>query len=148
MASKDKILKSNAELTALNAKLQSALTSKLLPQPEAPFKDVKGDFLDAETIRLLSTEAETDYLFIKFLMMRLWPEGFIGRSVTGRRSNNPCGRSKAPKSTNESGDSEHGPGPSNAISFAENAEGESKRPLEKDKVDFIICKIFVTMLDA
>ncbi|XP_021701563.1 uncharacterized protein LOC110676761 [Aedes aegypti] len=139
-ATKEKLLKQNAELLGRNAKLQEALTSKLLPQPEVPFKDVKGDFLDAETIRLISIEADTDYLFMKFLMMRLWPEGLTGRSVTGRRSNNPSGRSKS-KPSNASDHTEL-PESTNVIRAAEDAERATKRPLEKDRVDFLISCLY------
>ncbi|XP_055591826.1 uncharacterized protein LOC129743727 isoform X5 [Uranotaenia lowii] len=37
---------------------------------------------------------DSDYLFVKKLMYTLWPEGFQGRSVSGRPSNNPSGRNK------------------------------------------------------
>ncbi|XP_062709040.1 uncharacterized protein LOC115267114 [Aedes albopictus] len=145
-SAKEKLLKDNAELAARNAKLQAALTSKLLPHPEEPFKDVSGNFLDAGTIRQLSIEADSDYLFIKFVMMRLWPDGFAGRSVTGRRSNNPFGRSKSQKSTDKTTDVDETahPGPS-SVSANTSADGTgetTKRPLEKEKVDFVIACLY------
>ncbi|XP_062553997.1 uncharacterized protein LOC134219288 [Armigeres subalbatus] len=145
------LIKDNAKLTAQNAKLQEALTSKLLPQPEVPFKDVDGDFLDADTIRQLSVEADTDYLFVKFLMMRLWPEGFVGRSVTGRPSNNPSGRSKLAKTapnenathqTESNGIENFTEKTPNTIdNFGEKTQ-TSKRPLEKEKVEFVLSCIY------
>ncbi|XP_021708259.1 uncharacterized protein LOC110678921 [Aedes aegypti] len=91
---KDALMLKNAELEARNANLQDSLTSKLLPTPEVPFQEEEG-FLDSATMLQLSNEAGSkDYLFVKFLMMRLFPEGLVGRTVTGRTSNNPPGRPK------------------------------------------------------
>lgn len=80
-----------------NQKLEQSLVSKVLPEPARPFKDVEG-FPTAEDIMNMSVRAEdSDYLFIKFLMYAIWPEGFKQRSVTGRISNNPEGRPKKRK---------------------------------------------------
>ncbi|XP_065095793.1 uncharacterized protein LOC135717591 [Ochlerotatus camptorhynchus] len=70
---KDALLLRNAQLEAQNAKLLDSLTSKLLPTPEKPFKEDEG-FLDCETLQRLSHEAgDKDYLFVKFLIMQLFP---------------------------------------------------------------------------
>lgn len=92
---KETLLLKNAKLEAQNAKLQDSLTSKLLPTPDKPFKEEEEGFLDSETLQRMSHEAsDKDYLFLKFVMMKLFPEGFVGRAVTGRTSNNPSGRRK------------------------------------------------------
>lgn len=126
---KDALLSWTAQLESQNAKLQDSLTSKLLPTPEIPFKVEEG-FLDCETLVRMSHEAGSkDYLFIKFAMMKLFPEGLVGRSVTGRVSNNPSGRPKkkdapgpdaTPQSTNE-----------------KSGTGTAKIPLDPVKVKWI-----------
>ncbi|XP_065085188.1 uncharacterized protein LOC135707314 [Ochlerotatus camptorhynchus] len=132
---KDALLLRNAQLEAQNAKLLDSLTSKLLPTPEKPFKEEEG-FLDCETLQRLSHEAgDKDYLFVKFLMMQLFPDGFVGRSVTGRRSNNPSGRPKKKdavcpvENTHDTGDGE---------ATGDETEGETaKVPLDPVKVRWI-----------
>ncbi|XP_062556689.1 uncharacterized protein LOC134221508 [Armigeres subalbatus] len=122
----------------------------LLPEPEAPLKNVTGSFLDPDLLRQLSIEAETDYLFVKFVMLRLWPDGFFGRSVTGRPSNNPSGRSK-PTTTSQNGTVNEGT-TCDVGSSIENARcrGENmgnttqapKQPLEKEKVEFVLSCLY------
>ncbi|XP_062552654.1 uncharacterized protein LOC134217851 isoform X2 [Armigeres subalbatus] len=86
--------KKTTDLKVTNAKLQKALVSKLLPEPVRPFKDVEG-FPNCDDIMTMSMEAhDSDYMFVKFLMNAIWPDGFAGRTVTGRVSNNPKGRPK------------------------------------------------------
>ncbi|XP_065077880.1 uncharacterized protein LOC135701103 [Ochlerotatus camptorhynchus] len=130
-----RLAEENARLVTQNGKLQEALTSKLLPEPETPFKDC-GEYIDANTLRQFSLEADSDYLFIKFIMMRLWPEGLLGRSVTGRQSNNPSGRPKSVRQEDKTGE-----GTSAGASISgESADGTSvtKLALEKEKVDYCI----------
>lgn len=127
---KDALVVRNATLESQNAKLLDSLTSKLLPTPEKPFKEEEG-FLDCEGLLRMSHEAGSkDYLFLKFLMMKLFPEG---RSVTGRESNNPSVRPKkkeascpddTPQDTNEATDNEP-------------AKGTAKIPLDPVKVKWI-----------
>ncbi|XP_062540816.1 uncharacterized protein LOC134208880 [Armigeres subalbatus] len=147
---KHKLTAENAKLAAQNAKLQEALTSKLLPEPEAPFKNVTGNFLDPDLLRQLSIEAETDYLFVKFVMLRLWPDGFFGRSVTGRPSNNPSGRSK-PTTTSQNGTVNEGTTCDAGSSIVntpcrgknmENATQAPKQPLEKEEVEFVFSCLY------
>ncbi|XP_062558422.1 uncharacterized protein LOC134223287 [Armigeres subalbatus] len=147
---KHKLTAENAKLAAQNAKLQEALTSKLLPEPEVPFKNVTGNFLDPDLLRQLSIEAETDYLFVKFVMLRLWPDGFFGRSVTGRPSNNPSGRSKPTKTSqngtvNEGTTCDAGSSIENTACRGENMENATqapKQPLEKEKVEFVFSCLY------
>ncbi|XP_062535423.1 uncharacterized protein LOC134204659 [Armigeres subalbatus] len=92
---RDALLLENAQLKAQYTRLLDSLTSKLLPRPEKPFYEEEEEFLDCEVLIRLSHEAgDSDYLFLKFLMMKLFPDGLVGRSVTGRPSNNPPGRPK------------------------------------------------------
>ncbi|XP_055527330.1 uncharacterized protein LOC129719946 [Wyeomyia smithii] len=132
----DMLKEKNAKLEAQNEKFLECLTSKILPVPEKPFAEEEG-FLDCETLTKLSFEAgDSDYTFVKFLMMKLWPEGFIGRSVTGRPSNNPSGRSKNVNSIR-----------TGSGSLKEATDGVTERrsereALEKVKVDFIINRLY------
>lgn len=141
-----KLAEEIARSEQMNCKLQQAITSKLLPVPETPFKDCE-DFLDSNTLTQFSLEANSDYIFMKFLMMRLWPEGLVGRSVTGRQSNNPSGRPKVskgdgtPDKSSESESNDFGE-TSSGVHREEDTDGIShvKIALEKDKVDYCIRK--------
>lgn len=80
-----------------NLRMQMALSSSLLPTPSKPFKEMDG-FPTNDMLLAWSVEArDSDYLFVKFVMMHLWPDGLANRSLTGRVSNNPKGR---PRKTN------------------------------------------------
>ncbi|XP_055546496.1 uncharacterized protein LOC129730914 [Wyeomyia smithii] len=115
-----KIKKQNEELKNANLRLQNSLTSNLMLVQEIPFTEIEG-LPNNDRLLKFSTEAgDSDYLFTKFLMCTLWPAGFLRRSVTGRRSNNPAGSSK-------SGISEP---------FV------MRTPLEKEKVDYIKDRLF------
>ncbi|EAT44229.1 AAEL004395-PA [Aedes aegypti] len=77
--------------------MQQALMSKLLPSTHKPFENVEGfpDCPSADKIAKMSVVAkDSDYVFIKLLMYAIWPDGFMGKSVTARTSNNPKGRGK------------------------------------------------------
>lgn len=155
-----KLAEENARLEIKNGKLQEALTSKLLPEPETPFKDC-DEFLDANTLRQFSLEATSDYIFMKFLMMRLWPDGLVGRSVTGRQSNNPSGRPRSSKADGTTGENESNESDSidfsaeseetsNGTNDEESAAGIShvivKLGLETEKVDYCIRKFISNFL--
>lgn len=80
-----------------HANMQQALMSKLLPSTHKPFENVEGfpDCPSADKIAKMSVVAkDSDYVFIKLLMYAIWPDGFMGKSVTARTSNNPKGRGK------------------------------------------------------
>ncbi|XP_055598353.1 uncharacterized protein LOC129747949 [Uranotaenia lowii] len=93
-----KLHEKDAEMKSLrqaNMNLQRALVSKLIANPDEPFKDHCG-IIGVERIKRFNEEAgDSDYLFVKFLMNALWPEGFRGRSISGRPSNNPSGLKKS-----------------------------------------------------
>lgn len=40
------------------------------------------------------TANDSDYIFVKELMVKLWPTGCGNATVTGRKSNNPSGISR------------------------------------------------------
>lgn len=80
-----------------HARMQEALMSKLLPSTHKPFENVTGypDCPSADNVSKMSMVAkDSDYIFVKLLMYAIWPDGFEGKSVTGRSSNNPKGRGK------------------------------------------------------
>ncbi|XP_055529435.1 uncharacterized protein LOC129721185 [Wyeomyia smithii] len=61
-------------------------------QHKPAFTEVQG-FPNQEQLKKFSDAGHrSDYVFIKLLMLELWPKGLYGRSVTGRLSNNPLGR--------------------------------------------------------
>ncbi|XP_058450195.1 uncharacterized protein LOC131429822 [Malaya genurostris] len=80
--------------------LTDALSSKLIGQPRTTiFTEVAG-YPDQNKLRMFSDAAnKSDYIFVKLLMLHLWPDGLQNRTVTGRASNNPLGRSRQEKST-------------------------------------------------
>ncbi|XP_065072521.1 uncharacterized protein LOC135696911 [Ochlerotatus camptorhynchus] len=89
--------KRKINLERSHSKLQQALVSKLLPSTHKPFKKING-FSECPTadmiLKMSMVAKDSDYIFVKLLMYAIWPEGFAGRSVTGRTSNNPKGRGK------------------------------------------------------
>ncbi|EAT44672.1 AAEL003984-PA [Aedes aegypti] len=76
-------------------------------------------YIPAFRLKMFSDMANSDYLFVKSIMEDLWPDGFAGRSVTGRASNNASGRSG--KATLPTAPPEQSP----------------KVPLEAHKVEYI-----------
>lgn len=56
------------------------------------FTECEG-YIPAFRLRQFSDVSSSDYIFVKSMMEDLWPEGFAGRSVTGRATNNASGRS-------------------------------------------------------
>lgn len=133
----------NDKLEAKNGLLLESLTSKLLPVPEKPFVEEEG-FYDCETLKKMSHEAgDSDYSFVKFLMLRFWPEGFAGRSVTGRSSNNPSGRPKKPKGDQTTSQAEN----ESSQDTCEATGSQTKRriervPLEEARVQYIASMFF------
>lgn len=109
-----------------HARMQEALMSKLLPTTHKPFENVTGypDCLSADNVSKMSMVVkDSDYIFVKLLMYAIWPEGFEGKSVTGRSSNNPMGRGK--KNVNDAEDD------------ANNRTIADRTALEKNKVQFV-----------
>lgn len=125
-----------------NTTMQMALASSLLPAPVKPFKEI-GGFPDNDLLLAWSIEArESDYLFVKFMMNHLWPEGFAGRSVTGRASNNPRGRPRRSELANPQSTEASGPAHEQAPGSEQQPETASEQPvarlaLESEKVDYI-----------
>lgn len=76
-------------------KLTDSLNSKILGNPhEDVFTAVEG-YTSKEKLKNFSEAAQnSDFIFVKLLMREVWPMGLKNRSVTGRASNNPRGRSQ------------------------------------------------------
>ncbi|KXJ70765.1 hypothetical protein RP20_CCG022557 [Aedes albopictus] len=81
------------------------------------FTDCAG-YIPAFRLKMFSDMTNSDYLFVKSMMEDLWPEGFAGRSVTGRASNNASGRS-------------------GKATFPVPPEQSPKVPLETHKIEYI-----------
>lgn len=78
------------KLKVLNMKLQEVILSKTVG--EVKFTDVQG-YPDANWLLSVSQNArDSDYLFVKELLVRLFPDGIGNATVCGRPSNNPLGR--------------------------------------------------------
>lgn len=87
----DSLQQENAKLRSLNMLLQESLVQK---REEVSFKEIKG-FPSAEWLLSVSQDSEdSDYLFVKQLMFRLFPHGVGNATPSGRPSNNPKGRNK------------------------------------------------------
>ncbi|XP_062698537.1 uncharacterized protein LOC134284168 [Aedes albopictus] len=116
-----------------NNRLQRALTSKLLPPSREPFTSIEG-FPSVQTLLKMSIEAkDSDYLFVKFLMNALWVDGFVGRCLSERTSNNPKGRpSNKLLETQSNGDC-----PTN-----ENSGPASRIPLERTRVEYVRDRLY------
>ncbi|XP_062558405.1 uncharacterized protein LOC134223268 [Armigeres subalbatus] len=79
----------NERLRTLNMKLQEALLDRA---KEVCFSEVSG-FPDAKWLLSVSQNADdSDYLFVKELIFRLFPQGIGNATVSGHSSNNPLGR--------------------------------------------------------
>lgn len=145
------LTKRNIRLERAHDRLQQCLTSKLLPSTNKPFEDIEGveGCPPADRIFKMSMLArDSDYIFIKLLMNAIWPDGFAGRSVTGRYSNNPKGRRKKSvpegQTANQTEPTEDGledgleDGPEDG---SEDGQDKMARPeregLEPDKVKFV-----------
>ncbi|XP_062557850.1 uncharacterized protein LOC134222703 [Armigeres subalbatus] len=86
----------NERLRMLNMKLQEALLDR---SKEVCYSEVFG-FPDAKWLLSVSQNADdSDYLFVKELIFRLFPQGIGNATVSGHSSNNPLGRGS--KNTNE-----------------------------------------------
>ncbi|XP_058446526.1 uncharacterized protein LOC131440612 [Malaya genurostris] len=121
-----KITTAYRDLRIKSNRLACALTSRLLPSEDNfNFKTVPG-YPSADKLTQLSNHAgDSDFIFIKLVMKELWPQGFHGRTVTGRASNNPSGR---PIDVSNANSSVHMP-------LANDSSG--KEPLEKEKVNYV-----------
>lgn len=74
--------------------LSDALSTKVIGRPnESLFTEVPGFPAREQLEKFSAAGYKSDYIFIKLLTLELWPNGLTGRSVTGRMSNNPLGRS-------------------------------------------------------
>ncbi|XP_055538136.1 uncharacterized protein LOC129725846 [Wyeomyia smithii] len=88
-----KLEEANDKLQKLNMKLQEAL----LENPtEGSFKELPGYPDKAWLLKVSQAANESDYMFVKELMLRLWPNGIGNATVSGRKSNNPSGKRKLP----------------------------------------------------
>lgn len=85
----EEVRKENKKLRILNMKHQEETLSKTI---EAKFTEIDG-FPDADWLLSASQSArDSDYIFVKELLIRLFPGGVGNATVTGRCSNNPHGR--------------------------------------------------------
>lgn len=81
----------NCRLRELNMLLQESLVKR---SADCSFTEEKG-YPKAEWLLSISQNSgDSDYLFIKELLLNLFPEGVGNATATGRPSNNPKGRSK------------------------------------------------------
>ncbi|XP_055611868.1 uncharacterized protein LOC129758390 [Uranotaenia lowii] len=74
--------------------LTDSLNSKILGQATEVFTEIEG-FETIDSLKKISQAAMTaksDFIFVKLLMFRLWPDGLKNYSKSGRSSNNPHGR--------------------------------------------------------
>ncbi|XP_058466557.1 uncharacterized protein LOC131439493 [Malaya genurostris] len=55
------------------------------------FTYIEG-MLTEDQLEAFSRNSKSDYVFVKLLMFEIWQEGFKGRTIYGRMSNNPRGR--------------------------------------------------------
>ncbi|XP_062715695.1 uncharacterized protein LOC115259151 [Aedes albopictus] len=79
----------NNKLRSLNMKLQEALLARPTGQN---FSEIPG-YPDAKWLLGISQNAQdSDYLFVKELVFRLFPQGLGNATVSGMTSNNPSGR--------------------------------------------------------
>lgn len=85
----DTLRQENDRLRSLNMRLQEALIER---PNSTTFSEIPG-FPDAKWLLSVSQiSQDSDYLFIKELMIRLFPFGVGNATVTGHGSNNPLGR--------------------------------------------------------
>ncbi|XP_055528713.1 uncharacterized protein LOC129720868 [Wyeomyia smithii] len=107
-------------------KLSDALSSKLLnPTNKSVFTEVPG-FVGSDQLEKFSTAGyKSDYVFIKLLMLEVWPDGLSGRSVTGRMSNNPLGR-----------------GLHTSLASSQQDRFSIKTALEPEKVEYIAGRLY------
>lgn len=90
-ADSEALQKENAKLRALNMMLQESLVQK---HDNVSFTEVKG-YPNREWLLSVSQNSEdSDYLFTKELLFRLFPQGVGNATPSGRPSNNPKGRNK------------------------------------------------------
>lgn len=117
-----KLNKQNQQNTARCLTLTDALNAKILGKPhDETFTEVE-EFPGKEKLKKFSETAGTrDYIFVKLLMLELFPEGLKNVSLTGRTSNNPNGRKGGERSHKE--------------------ESVEKVRLDPDKVKYIEGKI-------
>lgn len=107
--------------------LSEALSTKVIGRPnESLFTEIPG-YPGREQLQKYSAAGyKSDYVFIKLLMVEIWPEGLAGRSVTGRISTNPYGRGLHHRN------------------WQNNVE--TKTALEPDKVEYVAGKYFFLFL--
>lgn len=119
----------NTRLLRLNMNLQEMLQQK----PEgAGFSDISG-YPDSEWLMKISQVAnDSDHIFVKNLLFRLFPGGVSNATVSGRKSNNPYGRNKKTNETEK-----------------ERTSHPSDPPqLDPAKVNYIKGKLHVTLLNC
>nr|XP_029715035.1 uncharacterized protein LOC115258773 [Aedes albopictus] len=81
----------NSKLRTLNMLLQESLVRN---REETTLTEVEG-YPKKEWLLSVSQNAEnSDYLFVKELLLRLFPQGVGNATTSGRPSNNPKGRNK------------------------------------------------------
>lgn len=88
-----KLKAENDKLHSLNMKLQEALLDK--PGGDN-FKELPGFPDKALLLNISQAAGESDYIFVKQLVLLLWPNGIGNATVSGRQSNNPSGKRKTP----------------------------------------------------
>lgn len=86
-----KLKNDKARLMDLNFSLQEALLEK---PGEVKFLDVAGYPTSDWLLKLSITADNSDYIFVKELVVKLWPDGCGHATVSGRKSNNPSGIGK------------------------------------------------------
>lgn len=108
-------------------KLTDSLNSKFLGKPhEDVFTAIEGSTSKEKLKKISEAAQNSDYVFVKLLMHDVWPMGLKDRSVTGRASNNPQGRSK----TEDIG------------GLTDGNAATPKTPLEPEKVSYIEDRLF------
>ncbi|XP_058455364.1 uncharacterized protein LOC131432837 [Malaya genurostris] len=83
----------NSKLRTLNMLLQESLLQK---GNEGSFTDIPGYPSTEWLLSVSQNSGDSDYLFIKELMLQLSPQGVGNATATGRPSNNPHGCKKEP----------------------------------------------------
>ncbi|XP_055522620.1 uncharacterized protein LOC129716811 [Wyeomyia smithii] len=81
------LTKQNERLTELNFKLQHAVTNTT----GATFTELPGYPKKDWLIKVTQSCKDSDYMFVKELLIELFPEGTGDATVTGKSSNNPGG---------------------------------------------------------
>lgn len=129
-----KLKAENSMLQTLNFKLQHRITQD--NNNLVSFKGLDG-YPSAEWLLRASQGANnSDYLFVKELVLVLWPNGVGNATVSGRGSNNPTGS----KRTENAESSEAAESLSSVSSSSSTKSASTPSQLDPEKVTYIIGK--------